>query len=97
MTIYDILKDSDYKAEQFSNEAIDKLNARITEKMDKNGKAFATVNCLVRKKEIKLNPEEIVRQLLIDKLISDYNYPTSRCNLNILFISGVRSNVRILS
>lgn len=81
MTIYDILKDSDYKAEQFSNEAIDKLNARITEKMDKNGKAFATVNCLVRKKEIKLNPEEIVRQLLIDKLISDYNYPTSRMQL----------------
>ena len=77
MTIYDILKDSDYKAEQFSNEAIDKLNARITEKTDKNGKAFATVNCLVRKKEIKLNPEEIVRQLLIDKLIGDYNYPTS--------------------
>lgn len=81
MTIYDILKDSDYKVEQFSNEAIDKLNARITEKMDKNGKAFATVNCLVRKKEIKLNPEEIVRQLLIDKLISDYNYPTSRMQL----------------
>lgn len=81
MTIYDILKDSDYKAEQFSNEAIDKLNARITEKMDKNGKAFATVNCLVRKKEIKLNPEEIVRQLLIDKLIGDYGYPTSRMQL----------------
>lgn len=81
MTIYDILKDSDYKAEQFSNEAIDKLNARITEKTDKNGKAFATVNCLVRKKEIKLNPEEIVRQLLIDKLIGDYNYPTSRMQL----------------
>ena len=81
MTIYDILKDSDYKAEQFSNEAINKLNARITEKTDKNGKAFATVNCLVRKKEIKLNPEEIVRQLLIDKLIGDYNYPTSRMQL----------------
>lgn len=52
MTIYDILKDSDYKAEQFSNEAIDKLNARITEKTDKNGKAFATVNCLVRKRRL---------------------------------------------
>ena len=81
MTIYDILKDSDYKAEQFSNEAINKLNARITEKTDKNGKAFATVNCLVRKKDIKLNPEEIVRQLLIDKLIGEYNYPTSRMQL----------------
>lgn len=36
---------------------------------------------MLEKKEIKLNPEEIVRQLLIDKLIGDYNYPTSRMQL----------------
>ena len=39
MTIYDILKDSDYKAEQFSDEAIARLNARIEERIDKKGKA----------------------------------------------------------
>ncbi len=38
MTIYDILKDSTYKTEQFSTEAIDKLNEKITVKEDKNGK-----------------------------------------------------------
>lgn len=38
MTIYDILKDTAYKTEQFSNDAIASLNARLVEKEDKNGK-----------------------------------------------------------
>ena len=50
MTIYDILKDTSYKAEQFSSEAIERLNTRLIEKEDKNGKKYAVVNCLVRKK-----------------------------------------------
>ena len=58
MTIYDILKDTAYKTEQFSKEAIERLNSRIIEKEDKNGKKYATVICLARKKEIRLNPEE---------------------------------------
>ena len=32
MTIYDILKDTAYKTEQFSKEAIERLNSRIIEK-----------------------------------------------------------------
>lgn len=58
MTIFDILKDSSYKTEQFSNEAINNLNERLVEKEDKNGKKYAVVNCLARKKNIRLNPEE---------------------------------------
>ena len=81
MTIYDILKDSAYKTEQFSQESIDELNERIVEKTDKKGKPFAVVECLVRKKQITLKPEEVVRQLLIYKLIDDYNYPVSRMQL----------------
>ncbi len=81
MTIYDILKDSAYKTEQFSQESIDYLNERIIEKTDKKGKPYATVECLVRKKQITLKPEEVVRQLLIDKLINDYGYPVSRMQL----------------
>ena len=72
MTIFDILKDSSYKTEQFSNEAINNLNTRLTEKEDKNGKKYAVVNCLVRKKDIRLNPEEAIRQLFVDKLINEY-------------------------
>lgn len=40
MTIYDILKDTSYKTEQFSNDAIDRLNERLVEKEDKNGKKY---------------------------------------------------------
>ncbi len=81
MTIFDILKDSSYKTEQFSNEAINNLNARLTEKEDKNGKKYAVVNCLVRKKDIRLNPEEVIRQLFVDKLLNEYGYPVSRMKL----------------
>lgn len=81
MNIYDILKDSAYKTEQFADEAIVKLNEKIVVKEDKNGKQYAVVECLVRKKDIKLNPEEVVRQLFIDKLINEYGYPVSRMKL----------------
>ena len=81
MTIFDILKDSSYKTEQFSSEAINNLNTRLTEKEDKNGKKYAVVNCLVRKKDIRLNPEEVIRQLFVDKLINEYGYPVSRMKL----------------
>ena len=81
MNIYDILKDSAYKTEQFADEAITKLNEKIVVKEDKNGKQYAVVECLVRKKDIKLNPEEVVRQLFIDKLINEYGYPVSRMKL----------------
>ena len=78
MTVFDILKDTNYKSEQFSSEAIDRLNAHIEEKIDKKGKASAIVKCLVRKKDIVLKPEEVVRQLFIDRLMNEYGYPVSR-------------------
>lgn len=81
MTIYDILKDSAYKTEQFSQASVDALNGRIVEKTDKKGKLYAVVECLVRKKQITLKPEEVVRQLLIDKLTNGYGYPISRMQL----------------
>lgn len=78
MNIFDILKDSDYKSEQFSSEAINWLNGRIEEKTDKNGKKYAAVECLVRKKEIVLKPEEVVRQLFLYKLTQEYGYKLNR-------------------
>ena len=43
------------------------------------GKYYLT--CLVRKKEIKLTPEEVVRQLYLLVLIEDYGYSTSKMEL----------------
>ena len=81
MTIYDILKDSSYKTEQFSNDSIERLNASLFEKDGKNGKKVCYVKCLVRQKEIQLKPEEVIRQLFLDKLINEYGYPITRMQL----------------
>ena len=81
MTIYDILRDSSYRTEQFAQESIERLNLKIIENKDKNEKKFAFIECLVRKKDVKLTPEEVVRQLFIDKLINEYGYPVSRIKL----------------
>ncbi len=53
----------------FSSESIDRIEKNIFEK---NGKYF--LKCLKRKKDIQVKPEEIVRQLMIDKLINEYDY-----------------------
>ena len=74
MKIQEILKELNHKLTGFKNEYIEKLEASIFEKELKSGKAYY-VNCLVRKKAIKLTPEEIVRQLFLMMLHFDYNYP----------------------
>lgn len=53
----------------FSKESIDRIESNIFEK---NEKYF--VKCLKRKKDIQAKPEEIVRQLMLDKLINEYEY-----------------------
>ena len=72
MTVFDILRDTNYKSEQFSQEAIERLNARIEVRVDKKGREYGVVKCLIRNKYIVLKPEEVVRQLFIDKLIHEY-------------------------
>ena len=57
------------------------MNESIKEKEDKNGNIYATTSCLIRKKEIRLTPEEVVRQLMLDKLMNQYGYPESRIKL----------------
>ena len=73
--IREILKDSEYKLELFSQKAIEKLEEKIVIKEDKTA-YYAT--CLVRDKQIKLTPEEIIRQLYLDKLMDEYGYHKSR-------------------
>lgn len=77
MTLSDILKDSNYKLTQFSPDQISKLEKSITTR-DVRGTQTPFIDCLVRKKEIKLTPEEAVRQLYVSVLTDDYGYPTDR-------------------
>jgi len=59
-----ILKDSAYKLTQFSDTQIQALENSIIIKLIRD-KATPYVVCLVRAKEIKLTPEEAVRQLYL--------------------------------
>jgi len=79
-SISDILKDSNYKLTQFSEEKIKFLEENIFTKEVK-GKTVPYIKCLVRKKDIKLTPEEVVRQLYVMTLNQDYGYPIDRMEL----------------
>ncbi len=78
MTLAEILHDSDYKQSQFSLPQILAFESRIITKTDKNGNEIPYIECLIRKKEIKLTPEEAVRQLFIELLLDKYQYPADR-------------------
>ncbi|WP_265658306.1 N-6 DNA methylase [Francisella philomiragia] len=77
VTLSEILKDSDYKLDQFSAEKILRLEQSIFTKTLKNGEV-PYVRCLVRNKDVQIKPEEIVRQLYLMVLIEDYGYSTNR-------------------
>lgn len=53
----------------FSPESIDRIDERIFWEKDK-----PYLWCLKRQKNIQAKPEEIVRQLMLDKLINEYEY-----------------------
>lgn len=80
MTLAEILKDSNYKLTQFSTEQIQKLESEITLKT-KNDKTTPYVECKVRRKEIKLTPEEVVRQLYLYLLNENYGYSFERMEI----------------
>ena len=44
--------------------------------LEKNGKNY--LKCPIRGKEIQVKPEEVVRQLWIQRLLLDYGYSLSR-------------------
>ena len=87
MTINDILSGSKYNLERFTDEQKNTLIARTFTKTVRD-KETLYVNCPVRKKEIKLTPEEIVRQLYVDELMTAYGYPADRLQLEYVVTIG---------
>jgi type I restriction enzyme M protein len=77
MTLTELLKDSAHKLTQFTPVQIQALENSIIIKQVRD-KATPYIVCLVRGKEIKLTPEEIVRQLYLMVLIDDFKYPINR-------------------
>lgn len=80
MNIANILKDSNYKLTQFSQDKIDIIESGIFEKEVK-GKVFPYYKCQVRRKDIRLTPEEIIRQLYVMVLNQDLGYSLERMEL----------------
>lgn len=87
MKLSDILKDSNYSLSQFDSEKIEALEEKIKVK-EVRGKETPFVYCIVRKKDIKLTPEEAVRQLYLMVLRDDYDYPVTRMELEYIVTFG---------
>lgn len=77
MKLNELFKKSGHDYSLFSEEAISFIENGIVIKETAKGDV-PYFNCQVRNKEIKLTPEEVIRQLYIHKLLNEYGYPVSR-------------------
>jgi len=77
MNLSDILKDSNYKLTQFRAEQIALIEQSIIVKEIKD-KKVPYLSCIVRKKEMRLTPEEAVRQLYALVLRDEFGYSIDR-------------------
>ena len=75
-----LLRDSNYRLTQFSEKKIQQLEDNIIFRTTKDAE-IPYINCLIRKKEIRLTPEEAVRQLYLMVLLEDFKYPANRMEL----------------
>lgn len=73
-TVADILKGTEYGLKMFSDADLKAITI-----FDKGGKPYLT--CAVSDKARPAKPEEIVRQLYLNKLMSEYGYPKDRITL----------------
>lgn len=62
----------------FDQKLVDELESKIT---FKDGKPY--IVCAIRDKEIVLKPEEVIRQLFVQKLIKEYKYPKNLIQLEV--------------
>ena len=70
-------KSSSHGLEMFKSEEIEWLGNRIELKKTKAGIGYYA-DCFVRGKNIKMTPEEVVRQLYAHRLVEDYGYDIGR-------------------
>lgn len=77
MNLNELFKNTDYEGTIFSDQDKAALETRIFTKAVKNIEV-PYVKCIIREKDIKLTPEEAVRQLYTQMLISKYGYPKDR-------------------
>ena len=72
-----ILRDSKHDLTIFDGYEKATLSKRIVFK-EQRGKETPFVKCILRDKDIRLTPEEVVRQLYAARLLDQYGYPKNR-------------------
>lgn len=82
MTLNELFKNTSYDDTLFSDEAKRALEAQIIMKTVR-GTEVPYIRCAIRDKEIRLTPEEAVRQLYLHKLLNDYGYTATRIQLEV--------------
>lgn len=79
-SLKELFKNSTHNSSIFSGEAVNAIEKAIYTKKT-NGLDVPYVQCLVRGKEIRLTPEEAVRQLYIYTLVHEYGYSVDQMEL----------------
>jgi len=82
MNSQDILNKTDYADKFFAETEKRAINNALVIKQSR-GADVPYIQCLIRKKEIKVTPEELVRQLFLYRLINTYKYPVSRIQVEV--------------
>ena len=80
--IQTILKDSNYHLDLFDTSEIQSLRQRI------EGKKTPITYCPIRGKAVHLKPEELIRQLYVERLLNRYHYPRERIHFEHLVNFG---------
>jgi len=80
MLLNELFHNTSYDYSLFSDDAKAELESRIFTKSIR-GVDVPYIVCSIRQKEIKLTPEEAVRQLFVHKLLNEYLYPANRIEL----------------
>ena len=70
--IQTILKDSNYHLDLFETSEIQELRQRIERKKR------SITYCPIRGKAVQIKPEELIRQLYVERLLNRYHYPRER-------------------
>jgi len=76
----DILNKTAYADILFSETEKTAINNALVIKQSR-GSDVPYIQCMIRKKEIKATPEELIRQLFVYRLLNTYQYPASRMEL----------------
>ena len=72
-SLSDLFKNTSHDDSAFDTETVSAIESMIYTK-EQRGKINPFIKCIIRKKEIRLIPEEAVRQLYVYKLIHEYGY-----------------------